>query len=98
MADLNGMHAPNGGYSFNEQMLNDVCTGGLVLMEWQLKTNPYTQMGSNWECDNWVWSRVGTAPWPGGDPRGIMPRSEERRVGKECRIECRPRWPRVFGK
>lgn len=73
MGDLNGMHAPNGGYSFNEYLLNDVATGGLVLMEWQLKTNPFTQMGSNWECDNWVWARTGATPWPGGDPRGILP-------------------------
>lgn len=70
--DLNGMHTADGNYSFNEQFVNDICTGGMVLMDFQLRDNPHTQMHSNWECDNWVWIRAGCPPWPGGDPRGVI--------------------------
>ena len=47
--------------------------------------------------DFWNW-RAKYAPFTGDDvnrierPGGIRERSEERRVGKECRMPCRSRW------
>src|SRR5881396_1113766 len=37
-------------------------------------------------------ARTGTEGVTHGEPQGDIPRSEERRVGKECFVPCRSRW------
>src|SRR3546814_1050734 len=43
-------------------------------------------------CVEAIAARVPRAPWCGWSLGGLVARSEERRVGKECVSTCRSRW------